>query len=119
KFCAEYTSGNPPRCVDWEFTPSTTVNDSGTVKFYVNGQPFSYAYGAGDSVTTIADSLAGSIRASSASTDYTSVVVNNGAVPPTATIYLAARSAGPTGNNITLGDDPTTYDTTDFRSASF
>ena len=36
KFCAAYSG---TRCVDWDFTPSTTVDDSSTVNFYVNGQP--------------------------------------------------------------------------------
>src|SRR6185437_1039801 len=49
----------------------------------------------------------------------TTIVVNTSVTPPTATISLAARKAGAVGNNITLGYDATTYDTTDFTSASF
>src|SRR6185437_3263390 len=118
RYCADF-AGNPPRCVDWEFTPSTTVNDSGNITVYVDGQSFSYPYGAGDSITTIANSMAASIRNNSTSTDYTSIAINTSVTPPTATIFLVARRAGVVGNNITLGTAATTYDTRDFTSASF
>ena len=58
-------------------------------------------------------------RANSTSTDYSNIVVNTTATPPTATIYLIAKNVGIAGNNITLSFDPTTWDTTDFASASF
>jgi RHS repeat-associated protein len=116
RYCAAFAG---TRCVDWEFTPSTTVYDSGTMTAYVNGQPFTYTYGASDSVSTIASALAWSIRTNSATTDYTNVVVNTGVTPPAATISLIARSAGTAGNGITLGTGATSYDTTDFTVASF
>jgi RHS repeat-associated protein len=118
RFCGDF-AGNPPRCVDWETTPSTTINDSGTVNISVNGQPFSYSYGANDSVTSIANWFAASIRANSTSVDYTSVIVNTSTNPPTATINLIARTAGTQGNSITLGTSASTYDTRNFTSASF
>jgi RHS repeat-associated protein len=118
QYCAEYTTGRPPRCVDWE-TSTSTVNDSGTVTVVVNGQPFPYTYGPNDSVITIANALAGSIHTSSSTTDYSSISVNTSVTPPVATIFLLARTAGSGGNSIALGTQPTTYDTTDFTTASF
>lgn len=106
-------------CVDWESDPPSTVYDSGTLTIYVNGQQFTYSYGANDSVSTIANSLAGSIRANSATTDYSSIVINTSVSPPTATISLVAGVAGMAGNNITLATGTTSYDTADFSAPSF
>jgi RHS repeat-associated protein len=117
KYCAAFDLQG--RCVDIEFTVATTVYDSGTVSTYVNGQLFSYTYGANDSVTSIANGLAASIRANSPTTDYSSIVVNTAVTPPVATLSLIARTPGVAGNNITLATSPTSYDTTDFTTASF
>ena len=116
RYCADFAG---TRCVDWEFTQATTVYDSGTMTVYVNGQPFTYTYGGSDSVSTIANTLASSIRANSPTTDYTSVVVNTGAIPPTASISLVAKTTGTAGNGVTLGTGASSYDTTDFTVASF
>jgi RHS repeat-associated protein len=117
-YCA--VLGTHGTCLDWEVTDDTFIYDNGTVGVLVNGQLFSYAYSsAGDSVSTIANSLAGSIRASSSTADYSSVVVNTSATPPTATIFLTARNAGAAGNSITLSVSATTYNTANFAAASF
>jgi RHS repeat-associated protein len=117
-YCA--VLGTRGTCLDWEVTDDTFIYDNGTVGVLVNGQLFSYAYSsAGDSVSTIANSLAGSIRASSSTADYSSVVVNTSATPPTATIFLTARNAGAAGNSITLSVSATTYNTANFAAASF
>jgi RHS repeat-associated protein len=117
RYCA--VLGTRGTCLDWEFYDDTFIYDYGTVKVSVNGQLFSYTYSSADSVSTIANALAGSIRASSATTDYSSVVVNTSTTPPTATIFLIARSANAAGNSITLSLSATSYDTTDFAAASF
>jgi RHS repeat-associated protein len=117
-YCA--VLGTRGTCLDWEVTDDTFIYDNGTVGVLVNGQLFSYAYSsAGDSVSTIANSLAGSIRASSSTADYSSVVVNTSTTPPTATIFLTARNAGAAGNSITLSVSATTYNTANFAAASF
>jgi RHS repeat-associated protein len=116
-YCA--VLGTRGTCLDWEVTDDTFIYDSGTVGVLVNGQLFSYAYWTGDSVSTIANSLAGSIRASSSTADYSSVVVNTSTTPPTATIFLTARNAGAAGNSITLSLSATTYNTANFAAASF
>jgi RHS repeat-associated protein len=119
RYCADYSIGNPPRCVDWETTPSTTYYNSGTLTVYVNGLQFSPSYGSGSDVTSIANSLAGSIRSGSASVDYSNVVTNTTVNPPVATISLYARSAGTGGNSITLATGSSTYDSAHFSGTSF
>ena len=74
RYC--FALGTRGTCLDWEVTDDTFIYDNGTVTVSVNGQLFSYAYSSGDTVSSIANSLAGSIRASSSTTDYSSVVVN-------------------------------------------
>jgi RHS repeat-associated protein len=117
RYCA--VLGTRGTCLDWEVTDDTFIYDNGTVGVLVNGQLFSYAYWTGDSVSTIANSLAGSIRASSSTADYSSIVVNTATTPPTATIFLTARNAGAAGNSIPLSISATTYDTANFAAASF
>jgi RHS repeat-associated protein len=119
RYCAEFTVGNQPRCVDWETTPPTTVYNAGTLTVYVNGQAFSPSYGSASDVTSIANSLAASTHSGSATVDYSSVVTNTNVTPPVATISLFARAAGTGGNSITLGTGTSTYDSTNFAAASF
>src|SRR6185437_12438764 len=104
---------------DWEMTPSTTDYNAGTVTVYVNGQAFSPSYGSGSDVTSIANSLAASIRSGSATVDYSSVVTNTTVNPPVATISVYARTAGTGGNSLTLATGPSTYDQINFSGTSF
>jgi RHS repeat-associated protein len=94
-----------------------TIYDSGTISVTANGHTDQAAYGQGDNVGTVANRLAANIRTNSSYVDYTSVSVNLGATPPTATINLVSRSAG-SSTNYALSATYT-YDTADFTAGSF
>jgi RHS repeat-associated protein len=109
RYCAQYTIGNPPRCVDWEFDTSTDY-DTGSVTANINGVAYKYTYGQNDSSSTIATNLAGKINADPAR------VVN--ASPSGATINLYAVNPGASGNSISVSASSVTTDTVDFTAGS-
>jgi len=109
RYCAQYTFGNPPRCVDWEFTTSTDY-DTGTVTATINGVAYKYGYGQADNASTIATNLASKINSD------TGRVVN--ASPSGTTINLYAINPGVGGNSISVSVSSVTTDTVDFASGS-
>src|SRR5579872_4529641 len=117
RVCNQYSLNG--RCVDWE-TDSTTTYDSGAVTITVNGQPYTYNYGANqqtDNVSSISSALQSTINNTSSYVQVSSVSVNLSANPPTATLYLQARSAGASGNFSLAAS--TSYNTQYFTQASF
>ncbi|HLJ26988.1 MAG TPA: hypothetical protein VKY85_09800, partial [Candidatus Angelobacter sp.] len=117
RVCDQY--GLNGRCVAWE-TDSTTTYDSGAVTITVNGQPYTYNYGANqqtDNVSSISSALQSTINNTSSYVQVSSVSVNLSANPPTATLYLQARSAGASGNFSLAAS--TSYNTQYFTQASF
>jgi RHS repeat-associated protein len=98
--------------------PSTDIYDGGSVTITVNGHPDTVGYGYGDDQTTIAAGLA-------------KVINGDGAAPVNASasgaiVYLAARTAGAAGNNLSLSSSSGNSSVTDpytgivyFTSPSF
>lgn len=109
RYCADYTFGNPPRCVDWEFDTSTDY-DSGTVSASINGTVYSQPYGQNDTTTSVASNLAGKINADPAR------LVN--ASPSGATINLYAVNPGAGGNSISVSTSSVTSNSTEFGSGT-
>ena len=109
RYCAQYTIGNPPRCVDWEFSTSTDY-DTGTVTANINGVAYTYSYGQNDGSPSVATNLAGKINADPAR------LVN--ASPSGSTINLYAVNPGASGNSISVSVSSVTTDTVDFTAGS-
>jgi RHS repeat-associated protein len=109
RYCAQYTFGNPPRCVDWEFDTSTDY-DTGNVTTTINGVQYSQSYGQSDNPSTIASNLAGKINSDP------NRVVN--ASPSGSTINFFAVNPGASGNNITVSSSSATSDTAEFSAGS-
>jgi RHS repeat-associated protein len=109
RYCAQYTFGNPPRCVDWEFDTSTDY-DTGTVTATINGVAYKYTYGQNDTSSTVATNLAGKINSDPAR------VVN--ASPSGSTISLYAVNPGASGNSISVGTSSVTSNSGEFGSGT-
>jgi YD repeat-containing protein len=109
RYCAQYTYGNPPRCVDWEFDTSTDY-DTGTVTATINGVGYPQTYGSSDTPTTIATNLAGKINADP------NRVVNASASGPT--INFFAVNAGAAGNSITVTSSSATSNPGEFGTGT-
>ena len=109
RYCAEYTIGNPPRCVDWEFDTSTDY-DMGNVTASINGVAYTYPYGQNDTSSTVATNLAGKINSDP------SRIVN--ASPSGSTINLYAVNPGAGGNNISVSTSSVTSNSTEFGSGT-
>lgn len=97
----------------------TLLFDSGTVGITVNGHTDSVTFGAGSTVSDVANRLANAIHTNSPYVDYTKVVSNPATppTPPSATIFLQARTGG------TSTDYPLSYswtfDSSDFKTSSY
>jgi RHS repeat-associated protein len=109
RYCAQYTVGNPPRCVDWEFDTSTDY-DSGNVTASINGVAYTYPYGQNDTSSTVATNLAGKINSDPAR------VVN--ASPSGSTINLYAVNPGASGNSISVSTSSVTSNSGEFGSGT-
>jgi RHS repeat-associated protein len=109
RVCAQYSTSNPPRCVDWE-SDTSTVYDTGNVTATINGTPYTYTYGQGDDPSTVATKLAGKINSDPAR------LVN--ASPSGSTINFFAVTAGTNGNNITVSSSSVTTDGSEFGAGT-
>jgi RHS repeat-associated protein len=109
RYCAQYTFGNPPRCVDWEFD-SETVYDQGNVTATINGIGYTQSYGSSDSSGTVATNLAAKIN------NDPNRLVN--ATPSGSTINLYAVAPGVSGNSISVSVSSATTDAVDFGTGT-
>jgi RHS repeat-associated protein len=109
RYCAQYTFGNPPRCVDWEFDTSTDY-DNGNVTASINGVLYTYPYGQNDTASTVATNLAGKINSDPAR------VVN--ASTSGSTVNLYAVNPGASGNSISVSTSSLTSNSTEFGSGT-
>jgi RHS repeat-associated protein len=109
RYCAQYTYGNPPRCVDWE-TDSDTIYDQGNVKATINGVDYTQSYGLSDNSGTVATNLAAKINS-----DPNRLV---SASPSGSTINLYAVTPGASGDSISVSVSSATTDATDFGTGT-
>jgi RHS repeat-associated protein len=94
----------------------STLFDTGTVSVTVNGHTDQARFQSGSTPSSLASSLASTIRTASPYIDYSGVVVNN-TTPPSATINLVAKTGGiNTDYALSSGF---TFDQSDFASSSF